>query len=37
MEGNNLFSDLGDEAFIPEPIEEFNKVNYLNLADHENI
>ncbi len=32
----NLFSDLGDEAFIPEPIREFPLTSTLKLSDHDN-
>ena len=31
----NLFSDLGDEAFIPLPIKEYKNVNFLKLSDNE--
>ena len=31
FEGDNLFSDLGDEVFIPEPCAEFSPVNYLKI------
>ena len=34
-EGDNLFSDLGDETFIPTPIREFPTVHYLKLPDHD--
>jgi len=30
-----LFSDLGDEAFIPEPVKEFPVIHFLRLADAE--
>jgi hypothetical protein len=33
MEGLNLFSDLGDEAFIPEPIKDYPLVNYLKIHE----
>lgn len=32
FDGDNLFSDLGDEVFIPEPCAEFRPVNYLKLS-----
>lgn len=31
MDEPNLFSDLGDEAFIPTPIREFPLMSYLNI------
>lgn len=31
MEGPNLFSDLGDEAFMPDPVKTFQPVYFLNL------
>lgn len=34
IEGPNLFSDLGDEAFIPLPIKEYPNVNFLKLSDN---
>ncbi|MCO6024856.1 SAM-dependent DNA methyltransferase [Prevotella cerevisiae] len=37
MEGPNLFSDLGDEAFIPTPIKEFPLTNYLKIAEYEEL
>lgn len=33
-DGPNLFSDLGDEAFIPKPVKEYKCVNYLKLSDN---
>jgi hypothetical protein len=30
----NLFSDLGDEAFIPSPVKEHKPKNYLNLYEY---
>lgn len=33
MEGYNLFSDLGEKAFIPKPIKNFPSQHYLNLVD----
>ncbi|MBO0935391.1 SAM-dependent DNA methyltransferase [Fibrella sp. HMF5335] len=33
MEGPNLFSDMGDQAFIPTPIEDYPLTHFLNLAD----
>lgn len=35
MQEANLFSDLGDEAFIPLPIKEYKNVNFLKLSDNE--
>jgi hypothetical protein len=35
-EEGNLFSDLGDKAFIPEPIREFPVINYFRIPDVEN-
>ena len=35
MEGPNLFSDLGDEAFIPLPIREFPLMHYLDIGSHD--
>ncbi len=35
FEGNNLFSDLGDEAFIPKPVQEFPWTHFLKVADSE--
>jgi len=32
FEGNNLFSDLGDEAFIPEPVADFPLTHFLKLG-----
>jgi hypothetical protein len=34
IDGLNLFSDLGDKAFIPTPIAEFPLTHFLNLANH---
>ncbi|MBT3704711.1 SAM-dependent DNA methyltransferase [Candidatus Peregrinibacteria bacterium] len=34
IDGPNLFSDLGDEAFIPIPIEEFPLTHFLKLANN---
>ena len=31
---NNLFSDLGEEAFIPNPVKEFEPKNYLKLYEY---
>jgi hypothetical protein len=36
MEGLNLFSDLGDEAFIPEPIKDYPLINYLKIYESAN-
>ena len=33
---NTLFSDLGDEAFIPEPIKEYPLIHFLKLGDDTN-
>ncbi len=33
MQGDTLFSDLGDEAFIPAPIREYNPVHFLEVTD----
>lgn len=33
FDGYNLFSDLGEEAFIPEPVKEFNLKNFLKLYE----
>lgn len=35
MDGPNLFSDLGDEAFIPTPIAEYTPIHYTQLYSHE--
>jgi hypothetical protein len=35
MDGPNLFSDLGDEAFIPTPVKEFPVTDFLKLNNHE--
>lgn len=32
-EPNSLFSDLGDEAFIPDPIKEFPLIHFLKLGE----
>jgi hypothetical protein len=34
MEGPNIFSDLGDEAFIPKPIAEFPLIHYTKIYTH---
>jgi hypothetical protein len=34
MEGDNLFSDLGDQAFIPKPIKEYPLIHFLELPCH---
>ncbi len=34
MDGLNLFSDMGDKAFIPTPIREFQLVHFLKLGEH---
>jgi SAM-dependent methyltransferase len=33
LEPKNLFSDLGDEAFIPKPIKEYDLIHYQRIAD----
>ncbi|MFN3989175.1 MAG: SAM-dependent DNA methyltransferase [Erythrobacter sp.] len=33
MEGPSLFSDLGEEAFIPKPVRDFPLTHYLKLAE----
>lgn len=33
MEGPNLFSDLGDKAFIPTPVAEYPLVHFLKLSE----
>lgn len=33
MEGLNLFSDLGDEAFIPMPVAEYPLVHFLKIGE----
>jgi hypothetical protein len=33
MEGPNLFSDLGDKAFIPTPVGDFPLTHFLNLGE----
>lgn len=33
MEGLNLFSDLGDKAFIPTPVAEFPLIHFLKLSE----
>jgi hypothetical protein len=33
-EGNNLFSDLGEEAFIPTPIAEYPLIPYFKIYTH---
>lgn len=35
IEEPNLFSDLGDEAFLPKPICEYPLVHYLKLSDND--
>jgi hypothetical protein len=37
MEGPNLFSDLGEEAFIPEPIAEYPLIHYTQIYTHETL
>lgn len=33
LDGPNLFSDLGEDVFIPEPVREFPLVHFLKLSD----
>jgi len=33
VDGMNLFSDLGDSAFIPKPVAEYSLAHYLKLKD----
>ena len=33
MDGPNLFSDLGDEAFIPTPVAEFPLIHFLKIGE----
>lgn len=33
VDGMNLFSDLGDSAFIPKPVAEYSLTHYLKLKD----
>jgi SAM-dependent methyltransferase len=35
VEGQRMFSDLGEEAFIPEPVKEYPLTHYLRLANAE--
>lgn len=35
FEGDSLFSDLGEDVFIPTPVKEFELTNFLRLADAE--
>jgi hypothetical protein len=37
FEGKNLFSDLGDEVFIPEPVKDYPLTYFLRLADAEQL
>ena len=32
MEGDNLFSDLGDKAFIPKPSKVYPEINFLEIS-----
>lgn len=34
LDGPNLFSDLGDKAFIPTPVAEYPLTHFLKLAEH---
>lgn len=33
IEGPNLFSDLGDQAFIPAPVAEYPLIHFLNIGE----
>ena len=33
MEGDTLFSDLGEEAFLPKPIREYPLIDFLEIID----
>ena len=35
IKGLPLFSDLGEDVFIPEPIKEYPLAHYLKVADAE--
>lgn len=35
VEGLNLFSDLGDQAFIPTPVREFPLTHFLQLSEYD--
>ncbi len=35
VDGNNLFSDLGDKAFLPVPVADFPLTHFLQLSDTE--
>lgn len=35
IDGPNLFSDLGDEAFIPVPVAEYPLIHFLKLGDND--
>ncbi|MBI1937651.1 MAG: SAM-dependent DNA methyltransferase [Ignavibacteriales bacterium] len=35
MEGLNLFSDLGDKAFIPTPVADYPLIHFLKLGDND--
>ena len=37
IDGKNLFSDLGDRAFLPTPVKEYPLVHYLKLKNMEKI
>ena len=36
VDGMNLFSDLGDKAFIPTPVKDYRLTHFLTLADDNN-
>ena len=33
LEGENLFSDLGEDVFIPTPIKEYPLTNFLKISE----
>jgi hypothetical protein len=35
MRDRPLFSDLGEEVFIPEPVKEYPPIHFLRVADVE--
>ena len=35
IDGLNLFSDLGDKAFIPTPVADFPLTHFLELSDND--
>ena len=36
LDGPNLFSDLGDQAFIPTPVADYPRTHFLKLGADEN-